>query len=67
MPVQPTTPSALSEAFQGLSITPEAAEFGRAMDRYQRRTGRRYPTWLEVLNVAKDLGWRKAQEQNSEH
>ena len=50
---------ASEEIHPGESLTHEEADFGRAMERYQRVSGRRYPTWLEVLNVAKDTGYRK--------
>src|SRR4051812_24111662 len=43
----------------GSEISPEAAEFGQAMDRYKRENNRPFPTWLEVLNVLKDLGYKK--------
>ena len=31
----------------------------RAMDDYKRRSGRQFPTWSEVLEVIRDLGYRK--------
>ena len=34
-------------------------EFMRAMQEYKRRSGRMFPTWGEVLEVIKDLGYRK--------
>ncbi len=34
-------------------------EFMRAMDDYKRRSGRQFPTWSEVLEVIRDLGYRK--------
>ena len=33
--------------------------FMRAMDDYKRRSGRQFPTWSEVLEVLKDMGYRK--------
>lgn len=33
--------------------------FGQAMERYQRTTGRRYPTAREVFAVAWALGYRR--------
>jgi hypothetical protein len=36
----------------------EALEFLRAMDAYRRR--RRFPSLLEILQVLRRLGWRKA-------
>lgn len=38
---------------------PEEIEFMRAMDDYKRRSGRQFPTWSEVLEVLRDLGYRK--------
>ncbi|MBN9121408.1 MAG: hypothetical protein J0I06_20030 [Planctomycetes bacterium] len=29
---------------------------------YQKRFGRRYPTWTEVLNILRCLGYRKTAE-----
>lgn len=55
----PPAPHSVSEVNLGGHITADAVEFGRAMEKYQRRAGRRYPTWLEVLNIARDLGWSK--------
>lgn len=37
----------------------EEVEFMRAMDDYKRRSGRQFPTWSEVLEVLRDLGYRK--------
>jgi hypothetical protein len=41
---------------------PEEIEFMRAMDDYKRRSGRQFPTWSEVLEVLRDLGYRKIAE-----
>lgn len=38
---------------------PDEIEFMRAMDDYKRRSGRQFPTWSEVLEVLRDLGYRK--------
>lgn len=38
---------------------PDEIEFMRAMDDYKRRSGRQFPTWSEVLEVIRDLGYRK--------
>lgn len=45
--------------FPGSTLTAEQVEFGRAMEQYKHDARRPYPNWLEVLNVAKDLGYRK--------
>ena len=58
---RPRTPASGSENFPGSDI-PAAGdewEFLKAMERYQRRSGRRYPTWREVLRVLRSLGYRK--------
>lgn len=43
-----------------VEYTPEQLELLRAMDRYQRETGRRFPNYCEVLDVIKSLGYVKA-------
>jgi hypothetical protein len=35
----------------------ERTQFLRAMDRYKRRTGKTFPSWTEVLEVLRELGW----------
>ncbi len=40
----------------------DEVEFMRAMDDYKRRSGRQFPTWSEVLEVVRDLGYRKTAE-----
>ncbi len=42
--------------------TPEEVEFMNAMDRYRREANRPFPTWSEVLEVLKSLGYRKVAE-----
>jgi hypothetical protein len=39
--------------------TSEEIEFMRAMDEYKRRAGRQFPTWSEVLEVLKSLGYKR--------
>jgi len=55
----PPSPYSLAEVYPGLELTPDQIEFGRAMDRYQRKFRRRYPAWSEVLYVAHCLGYRR--------
>jgi hypothetical protein len=31
----------------------------RAMDEYKRKSGRMFPTWSEVLEVVRDLGYKR--------
>ncbi len=41
-------------------------EFMRAMDEYKRKSGRMFPTCSEILEVLKDLGYRKMNDVVSE-
>src|SRR5262245_44755189 len=34
-------------------------EFMNAMDEYKRKSGRQFPTWSEVLEVLKALGYKR--------
>jgi len=40
----------------------EEIEFMKAMDLYKRRSGRQFPTWSEVLEVIRSLGYRQVAE-----
>lgn len=42
----------------------EEIEFMRAMDEYKRKSGRQFPTWSEVLEVIRSLGYRQVAEQS---
>jgi len=47
----------------------ERTEFLRAMDKYKRKTGKTFPTWTEVLEVLRGIGWLhplKVQQQIDE-
>lgn len=35
----------------------ERLEFLRAMDAYKRKTGKTFPSWTEVLDVLRSIGW----------
>lgn len=37
-------------------------EFLKAIDRYKRERRRPHPTWIEVLDVLRALGWRQVAE-----
>ena len=41
---------------------PDEVEFMKAMDDYKRRSGRQFPTWSEVLEVLRSLGYRRVAE-----
>ncbi len=43
-------------------MTDEQFEFLMAMDQYKRQNNRPFPTWTEVLEVVKVLGYRKVAE-----
>ena len=42
--------------------TDEEIDFMKAMDDYKRKSGRQFPTWSEVLEVIRSLGYRKVAE-----
>ena len=37
----------------------DEVEFMKAMDEYKRSSGRSFPTWSEVLEVVRSLGYRR--------
>lgn len=39
--------------------TADEVEFMKAMDDYKRRSGRMFPTWSEVLEVVRGLGYTR--------
>ena len=43
-------------------MSPEQFEFLMAIDEYKRENSRLFPTWTEVLDVVKALGYRKVAE-----
>ena len=43
-------------------MTDEQFEFVRAIDQYKRANQRPFPTWTEVLEVVKAMGYRKIAE-----
>ncbi len=47
--------------------TDEEIEFMRAMDFYKRANRRPFPTWSEVLEVLRALGYRKVAEPTPIH
>ena len=40
----------------------DEVEFMNAMNDYKRRSGRQFPTWSEVLEVLRAMGYRKVEE-----
>ena len=53
------TEGRFEETYPGAGYSADEVEFILAMERYQRATGRKFPTWHEVLRVLKGLGYRK--------
>ncbi|MBP3957982.1 hypothetical protein J8F10_22230 [Gemmata sp. G18] len=45
--------------FDAADMTEDDTEFLLAIAAFQKRFGRRYPTWLEILYIARCLGYRK--------
>ncbi|TWU09077.1 hypothetical protein CA54_43170 [Symmachiella macrocystis] len=39
--------------------TDDEIEFMKAMDKYKRSSGRQFPTWSEVLEVVRGLGYNR--------
>jgi hypothetical protein len=48
------------ENFPGSDYTDEEREFLIAMDRYKRLRRRPHPSWREVLDVLRALGWHRS-------
>ena len=46
-------------------MSDEQFEFLMAIDRYKRKNARPFPTWTEVLEVIKAMGYRKVAEPQS--
>ena len=46
-------------------MSEEQFEFLMAIDEYKRKNDRSFPTWTEVLEVIKALGYRKVAEPES--
>jgi len=46
-------------------MSDEQFEFVMAVDEYKRKNARPFPTWTEVLEVIKALGYRKVAEPQS--
>ncbi len=56
----------VTDGFAGIDIghdyTQEELEFLKAVDAYKRTQNRPFPTWCEILAVAKSLGYRKTDD-----
>ena len=53
------------DPFTANPIDDEATAFMKAMERYKRQNRRPFPTWSEVLEVLRALGYRKAGESSA--
>lgn len=40
-------------------MSEEVLEFVRAIDDFKRKNNKPFPTWSEVLDIVKELGYRK--------
>ncbi|MFC1676462.1 hypothetical protein ACFL3G_05300 [Planctomycetota bacterium] len=47
------------------NMTDEQFEFLMAIDEYKRKNSRPFPTWTEVLELVKALGYRKVADPQS--
>jgi hypothetical protein len=45
--------------------TTEEVEFMNAIQEYKKRSGRMFPTWSEVLEVVRDLGYEKMGKESN--
>ncbi len=43
-------------------VNQEVLEFLQAVDRYKRRKNKTFPSWSEILEIIKSLGYRKVEE-----
>lgn len=43
----------------------DEVEFMKAMDDYKRKSGRMFPTWSEVLEVVRSLGYAKVVQETT--
>jgi hypothetical protein len=57
--------SAERKAAEEGQMTDEQFEFLMAIDEYKRQNTRPFPTWTEVLEVIKAMGYRKVAEPQS--
>jgi hypothetical protein len=45
----------------------ERLQFLKAMDRYKRKTGKTFPSWTEVLDVLRSIGWISPVRMDEQH
>jgi len=59
MPLPPPTPQRVAREGEEDELPDEVLEFVRAIDAYKRAQGRQFPSWSEVLDVLKQLGYER--------
>ena len=63
MPPGPAPPAAggdsLTRRLANVIYSTAELEFMQAMQEYKQSSGRMFPTWSEVLEVIRDLGYQK--------
>jgi hypothetical protein len=59
MPLPPPTPQRVAREGEEDELPDEVLEFVRAIDAYKRAKGRQFPSWSEVLDVLKQLGYER--------
>lgn len=57
--VRSTPPAFVLQPACGPDRSSAENEFMAAMQRYKQQSGRMFPTWSEVLEVLRDLGYQK--------
>ena len=61
-PRRPTPPPGMQSNDPGAELDADAVEFGRAIEKWKRQSGRLFPTCSETLAVLLSLGYRKVSE-----
>lgn len=59
MPLPPPTPQRVTREGEEDELPDEVLEFVRAIDAYKRAKQRQFPSWSEVLDVFKQLGYER--------
>jgi hypothetical protein len=57
----PAVKAASHHATCSAEFSPDQTEFLMAIDAFKTTTGKRFPTWVEVMRVFESLGYRKCQ------
>ena len=45
------------------TLSTEELQFVKAIEKYKARTGKKFLSWTEVLQILKDLGYKKTASQ----